>query len=167
MQSYIDILFVLKSVDSKSLILDLNKNFLKKKGAIISIGDLYFLEDYNNIENDPQDIEDAEKAFEELLNWPTGGWIKYEFKNASFLLSYYFEKEFMINGFSISVFSHEYNLQKYFFDSLIQELYEYLKPFRIIKGEDIFNDTKPLEQISKVHRGIFEGTFEIDLRSDL
>lgn len=162
--SSIDILIVLaNNKNSTNEILKFDQ-ILNDHGIFIEVDGLYYLNDYGEEEFDPEDIVDAKKTLNRLANWPTAGWLEYSMPGCSILVSYKTVNNFQLGGIYLSAYESEYNYQKGRLDRLIYFLHSNYKPLRIIKGENIFENFVPEDEIERVRNGIFEGDYEIDLR---
>ncbi|NJM22691.1 MAG: hypothetical protein HC836_38300 [Richelia sp. RM2_1_2] len=163
--SSIDILIVLEEPkrNSKNTIFELDQ-ILNDYGIVIEVGALYYLNDYGEEEFDPEDIVDAKDTLNKLVNWPTAGWLEYHMPGCSLLISYKTDGDFLLSGIYISAYESEYNSQKEKLDKLIYFLHYKYKSLRTIKGENIFEDFDPEDEIERVRNGIFEGNYQIDLR---
>lgn len=72
--NYFDNLIIFPVQESKFLIKKIH-TLLSSIGASLSVGDLYHLNDYNGKETDPMIIEKENQVIQQLINWPTAGWV--------------------------------------------------------------------------------------------
>ena len=139
-------------------------NILNEYGLRIEIGGLYYLNDYEEYDFEPEEIVNAKDTLKKFINWPTSGWLEYHITGCSLLVSYKTDGSFLISGIYLSAYQSEYDYQKEKLDKLIYFLHENYKSLRTIKGENIFENFDPEDEIECVKNGIFEGNYEIDLR---
>ena len=168
--SYIDILTIFqKPKNSTKTILEFDK-ILNNYGIFIGVTlerkstYLYYLEDYQEQEFDPEDIVNAEETLNKIANWPTAGWLEYYIKGCSILVSFEVVDDFSLGGINLSAFEQGYNYQKKLLDELAYYIHKYYQSRRTIKYEDIYGNWDVEDEITRVRNNIFEGDYEIDLR---
>ncbi len=159
-----DILIIFQDIkNSTNTILEFNQ-ILSNYGIVIEVDGLYYLNDYGEQEFDPEDITNPQETLNRIANWPTAGWLEYSVTGYSMLVSFKTLGDFCLSGIYLSMYESEYNYQKETLDRVIYYLHEHYKPLRTIKGENIFENFCPEDEITSVRNGIFEGDYEIDLR---
>lgn len=165
MLSYTDTLIILPTMSSKEVILDVHKE-LSSMGARIAIGDLYYLNDYQDREFEPEDIINPNEALQKVIDWPTSGWIKYNISGCNFLISYITGSEFKIQAISIS--EQVYDLEKYNdrMVNFIKNIHFKFNALRTIQGELIFDKIEIEEEIERVYLDVFEGKYAMDMRPE-
>ena len=148
---FFDNLIVFPVLESKFLIQKVH-NLLCSIGASPSIGDLYHLNDYNGKETDPIVIEEKEKVIQQLINWPTGGWITYDIQGGDLLVSYITAADHFVHVISISeqrANERDYNSKAV--EQLILKIGDLVNAQYILRGESILsNDNKAIKTILNI-----------------
>ncbi|MCB9234122.1 MAG: hypothetical protein H6581_20875 [Bacteroidia bacterium] len=163
MLSRTHIVIIFKDGRDASPSIDLVNKLLTSEGFSIEVGELYYLNDINNSNNDPEVIISGEECLNKIKNWPTSGWIHYSFRKISFLVSFLCYSEGKIGGIFFSAFSNQYSLYPEELDRFFVQLFHKLNGVRIIRGDDLFENFEPEDEMRRVQSGIFEGKFDLDL----
>lgn len=139
MLSYIDTLTVIPNTNSTTLILKIHEQLLDL-GASISVGDLYYLNEYQGKELDPDTITSSKETLEKLSKWPTAGWVKYDILGGDLLISYIPQSNFLVNAITIS--EQRSNLELYDvtkIKTLINFFHESFHAISTYQGELLFD----------------------------